>query len=255
MPNRHLKFETTGARATLTLCRPEVRNALNEALIAEIAESVAAASADPVIRCIVLAGEGPIFCAGADLDWMRRAATYSREENLADAGRLEAMFRALYECPKITICRVHGAAIGGGVGLVAACDVAIAAEDAVFALSEVRLGLVPAIVGPYVLEKTGMGPARSLFVTGARIPASEALRIGLIGQAVPAEELDSAVAEVCDLAAGALPNAVAAAKRLLRDLRGVRPEEAASITVPCIADQRAGAEARKAIDAFLRKQS
>jgi methylglutaconyl-CoA hydratase len=251
----HLNYAIAGRRATIALDRPEVRNALHEDLIAELTHAVGHASMDPDVRTVVIAGEGTAFCAGADLDWMRRAAGWTRDENLADAAKLEAMFRSIYECPKVTIARVHGAAIGGGVGLAAVCDAAIASESAVFSLSEVRLGLVPAIVGPYVLEKTGMGAARALFVTGERIGAREALRIGLVNNVVPPGDLDAAVDRLCASAEEGKPNAVAAAKRLLMDLRGVRPEDAAAITVPCIADLRAGPEAQAAIAEFLASRS
>jgi len=253
---KHLIVETTGPVCRLTLNRPEIHNAFNETLIAELTDAIGALSRDESVRVIVLEGAGKSFCAGADLDWMRRMASYSHEENLEDARALQRMFASIAHCPKPTIAAVHGAAIGGGAGLVAVCDIAIATDSAVFALSEVRLGLVPAVVGPYVLEKVGMGAARALFVSGERFGAAEALRIGLVQHVVSNArgELDAAVDAKVELLVGAGPNAIAAAKQLLRDIARLSADEAAEITAQCIATLRASDEGREGIQAFLDKR-
>jgi methylglutaconyl-CoA hydratase len=253
---KHLIVETTGLVCRLTLNRPEIHNAFNETLIAELTDAIGALSRDESVRVIVLEGAGKSFCAGADLDWMRRMASYSHEENLEDARALQRMFASIAHCPKPTIAAVHGAAIGGGAGLVAVCDIAVATDSAVFALSEVRLGLVPAVVGPYVLEKVGMGAARALFVSGERFGAAEALRIGLVQHVVSNArgELDAAVDAKVELLVGAGPNAIAAAKQLLRDIARLSADEAAEITAQCIATLRASDEGREGIQAFLDKR-
>jgi len=246
--------EVTGAVATVTLNRPEVHNAFDELLVAELTDAFQQLGANAVVRAVVLRGAGASFCAGADLAYMGRMADYAPAENIADAQAIQQMFAAIARCPKVTIARVQGAAIGGGAGLAAVCDIALAAEEAKFALSEVRLGLVPAIIGPYVLEKVGMGAARALFVSGERFAAAEALRIGLVQQVVPAGELDAAVREKVERARQAGPEAVAAAKRLLRDIAGKTPDEAADITVACIANLRVSPEGQEGIRAFLEKR-
>lgn len=253
---RHILVESNGGVARVTLNRPEVHNAFNETLIAEMTDAFTGISADGGVRAVVIRGAGKSFCAGADLDWMRRTAGYSPEENLEDARALQRMFAAIAHCPKATIAAVGGAAIGGGAGLVAVCDIAIATDAAVFALSEVRLGLVPAVVGPYVLQKVGIGAARALFVSGERFGADEALRIGLVQRVVPSApgELDAAVEHKVKLLADAGPNAVAAAKQLLRDIAPLSPDDAAELTAQCIARLRAGDEGREGIRAFLEKR-
>ena len=249
-----LLVERQGAVATLTLNRPAVHNAFDDTLIAVMTETFLRLNDDPGVRVLVLQGAGASFCAGADLNWMRRMADYSEEENLADASRLQQMFAAIAASPKVTLARVHGAAIGGGAGLVAACDIAIAAQEAKFALSEVRLGLIPAVIGPYVLERIGLGAARALFVTGERFDAEEAHRLGLINQVTTAEELDSAVQKKGELTLQAGPSAIAAAKSLLRDIARLSPEEAAARTISCIASLRVSPEGQEGIRAFLEKR-
>jgi methylglutaconyl-CoA hydratase len=243
------------AVATVTLNRPEVHNAFDETVIAELTDAFTRLSETPEVRAIVLRGAGASFCAGADLAYMGKMADYSQAENIADAQAIQQMFAAIARCPKVTVARVQGAAIGGGAGLVAVCDIAIAAEEATFALSEVRLGLVPAIIGPYILEKVGMGAARALFVSGARFGASDALRIGLVQQVAPLADLDAAVQKQTDLIRQAGPEAVRAAKRLLRDIAGKTPEEAAAVTVECIANLRVSPEGQEGIRAFLEKRT
>lgn len=239
----------------VTLNRPEVHNALDEALIAALTEAVGAASADAHVRAVVLTGAGASFCAGADLAYMARTAALPREDNVADAQRLQRLMQALHECPKATIARVNGAAIGGGVGLLAACDLAVAADTARFGLSEVRLGLVPAVIGPYVLEKVGVGAARALFITGRRLAAQEALRIGLVQEVVPRQELDAAVDAMLEMVLKAGPGAIAAAKQLLNRIAGRPPAEVAALTAEMIADLRASPEAQEGMRAFLEKRT
>lgn len=250
-----IRLEIAQPVATVTLDRPDVHNAFDETLIAELTSAFQELGEEPSVRVVVLAGAGKSFCAGADLEYMGRVARYSREENVADARTIERMMAAIAECPSATIARVHGAAIGGGVGLVAACDISIASEDARFGLSEVRIGLVPAVIGPYVLQKIGMGACRALFVSGERIDAAEARRIGLLNLVVPPAELDAAIDRQIELIFQSGPKAVAAAKRLLREIEGKAPAEAAETTIACIADLRAGSEGQEGIRAFLEKRT
>jgi len=242
------------AVVTITLNRPEVHNAFDETLIAELTAGFTEAAADPDVRAIVLQGAGPSFCAGGDLNWMARMAAYSHAENLADAQALQGLFEAIVECPKVTLAQVHGAAMGGGVGLVAACDIALAAEEARFAFSEARIGLAPAVIAPYVIQKIGMGAARALFVTGERFGADEALRIGLVQQVVPSGELEAVAQRKVEGVLQAGPEAVAAAKRLLRAIAGKTPPEAAEATAECLAALRASPEGQEGIRAFLEKR-
>lgn len=250
----HLLTDTNGPVATVTLNRPDVHNAFDEALIGGLTDAFVHLAEDASIRVVVLTGTGTSFCAGGDLAWMRRMAGYSQEENVRDAHLLQQMFTAIADCPKVTIARVHGAAMGGGAGLVAACDVAIAAEDATFAFSEVRLGLAPATIAPYVVQKIGMGAARALFVTGQRFGAQEALRLGLVQQVTPTEELDEAVDKAVRNALGAGPEAVSAIKRLLREIDGKTAGEVADVTTECIAGLRVSPEGQEGIRAFLGKR-
>lgn len=243
------------AVATLTLARPEVHNAFDETLIARLAAHLAVLDADPSVRVVVLAGAGKSFCAGADLDWMRRMAAFDHAANLADARSLAAMLHALDVLSKPTIARVHGAAFGGGVGLVAACDIAIGAESATFALSEARLGLIPATISPYVIEAIGARRARRYFLTAERFGAAEAQRIGLLHEVVSADALDARIAAIIALLREAGPAAQRESKRLIRDVAG-RPIDAAAVdaTAGRIADVRASAEGREGVAAFLARR-
>ena len=252
--NTSLGVEIEGSIARITLNRPEVHNAFDGRLIAELTDCYVRLGTEASIRVIVLAGAGTSFCAGADLGWMRRMADYTEEENRADARKLQQMFTEIARCPKVTIARVQGAAIGGGAGLVAVCDIAISVPEAIFALSEVRLGLVPAVIAPYILEKIGAGAARALFVTGERFGAGTALRLGLVQHIVPAAELEMAVQQKADLACQAGPEAVAEAKRLLTAIVGQTPDETASATVACIAALRVSPEGQEGMRAFFEKR-
>lgn len=250
----HLSVEREGAVATVALARPDARNALNAELIGELARCMEELAEDGSVRVVVLTGEGDFFCAGADIGYMRDTAEFSYEENLEDARKLAAMFRAVDECPKPVLARVRGAAIGGGVGLVAAADVAVAEEGAVFAFSEVRLGISPATIAPFVLRKIGTSQTRALFLTGERFDAARAQEIGLVHEVAAEGNLDAAVGEkVAALLAGG-PEALAATKALLRELRDAAPGEAMEIMARRIAELRTGEEGQEGLGAFLEKR-
>lgn len=243
------------AVATVTLNRPEIHNAFDETLIAQLTATFVSLDDNADVRAVVLRGTGKSFCAGADLNWMKRMAAFDAKENLADASALAAMLRALYALSKPTIARVHGAAFGGGVGLVAACDIAVGAQDATFALSEARLGLIPATIGPYVIEAIGARQARRYFLTAERFSAAEALRIGLLHDSVPAAELDARVDALLRALIAAGPAAQLECKALVRGVAH-RPIDADVIagTARHIAAVRASPEGREGVAAFLGKR-
>ncbi len=242
--------------AVITLNRPEVHNAFNETLIAELTASLRGLGADATVRAVVLVGAGASFCAGADLNWMKQMATFSRAQNVADAKALADMLMTLNRLPKPTIARVHGAALGGGVGLVACCDIAIGTPDAVFALSEAKLGLIPATISPYVVEAIGVRAARRLFLTAERFTAAEAFRLGLLHELAAAFELNERIDAVLGLLVKAGPGAQAECKTLLRAVAH-RPIDAELIadTAERIATVRSSAEGKEGIAAFLAKRS
>lgn len=247
-------FERRGAALHLTLNRPKVHNAFDEHLIAALTGELEKAASDPSLRAVVLTGAGRSFSAGADLDWMRRMAAFDEARNLEDARALERLLRTLDELPLPTIALVNGAAIGGGVGLVACCDVAIGAESALFALSEVRLGLVPATIGPYVVRAVGERACRRLFLTAERFAAAEAVRLGLLHEAVPEGELEArGEAVLADMLRGG-PDALREAKRLLHTIREEPPAGLGEATARLIAGRRASKEGREGIAAFLAKR-
>lgn len=240
--------------ATVALARPDVRNALNAGLIEELTRCMEELARDDDVRVIVLTGEEDFFCAGADVGYMRDTANFSYEENLEDTRRLAAMFGAVDECPKPVVARVRGAAIGGGIGLVAAADVAVAEEGTVFAFSEVRLGISPATIAPFVLRKIGHSQTRALFLTGERFDAVRAREIGLVHEVATEEDLDAVVQEkVAGLLAGG-PEALAATKALLRELRDAGSGEATEVTARRIAELRTGEEGQEGLGAFLEKR-
>jgi methylglutaconyl-CoA hydratase len=250
-------YVTAEARvATVRLARPELRNAFNETMIAELTTAFDWLDAQPEIRVVVLAAEGPAFCAGADLNWMKRMAGYSDEENRADARRLARMLEAIYRCGKPVIARVHGDAYAGGVGLVAACDIAVAAEPARFCLSEARLGLIPATIAPYVVRAIGERAARRYFTTAEVFDSGLAEKLGLVHERVASDALDATVAGLAQTLCANGPAAVRACKRLVADVAG-RALDPALIadTVERIAATRAGAEAREGVAAFLEKRA
>ena len=244
-----------GGVVWLTLDRPEIHNAFDDRLIAELTTELEGLGADDGVRVLVLTGAGRSFSAGADLNWMRRTASYGEAENLADAHALAGLMKTLNELPKPTVARVNGAALGGGTGLVACCDIVVASERATFGTTEVRLGLIPSVIGPYVLAAIGARHARRLMLTAERISAAEALRLGLVHEVVAPDQLDGAIDRVVGELLKNGPAALAAAKRLIRDLAG-RPIDAALIddTAQRIARLRATDEAREGVGAFLEKR-
>lgn len=241
--------------ATVTLDRPDVRNAFNEATIAELALAFDELGRDEDVRAIVLAANGPAFCAGGDLNWMKQMAGYSDAENLADATKLADMLRTIYLCPKPVIARIQGDCYAGGMGLVAACDIAVAVEEANFCLSEVKLGLIPATISPYVIKAMGENAARRYFLTAERFSATEAHRIGFVHELVKADALDAAVAAIVKALVNNSPNAVQQAKVLVRDIAG-RPVDDALLadSAERIAQIRASAEGREGVASFLEKR-
>ena len=241
--------------ARVTLNRPELRNAFDDALIGKLSQAFAELAVDRSVRVIVLAGNGPAFCAGADLNWMKRMAGYSYEENLADAKGLADMLAALDRLPKPTIARVHGPVFAGGTGLAAACDIAVGTPEAKFCLSEAKLGLSPATISPYVIRAMGERLARRYFLTAEVFDAQEAYRIGMLSLLVPAGELDAAIAELVKHLLAGGPESHAKIKALIRDVAGRRPDDAvAAETAKRIAEIRGSAEGREGIAAFLEKR-
>jgi methylglutaconyl-CoA hydratase len=241
--------------ATITLNRPDIRNAFNDEVIAEITQAFTELGQRQDVRCIVLAAEGTAFCAGADLNWMRRMADYSREENLADASQLAEMLRVIYECPKPTVARVQGDVYAGGMGLVACCDVAVSVDTAGYCLSEVKLGLIPATISPYVLRALGARAAHRYFLTAERFSAQEALRLGFVHEVVSAEQLDAKVDEITKALVGNSPNAVKVCKKLLQDVAFAPiSQPLVGKTVEGIADIRSSSEGREGVSAFLSKR-
>ena len=246
-----VRLERRGPVVTLTIDRPEVRNALGPELIIELTQLFQTLAVDET-RVIVLTGAGSVFCAGADLDWMRRSRELSENENIADAASAHHMWEAIDRCPKGVVARVNGHALAGGSGLVAVCDLAIASEQASFGFTEARLGLIPATISPYVLRRIGPGAARALFVSGRRFDAAEALRLGLVHRVEPPEQLDAAVAEAVDELLACSPVAIAESKRLVRDAT----ESLVLEDLPHrLAAMRAAPEAQEGLAAFLDKQS
>ena len=252
-----LQVERDGVVALVTLNRPEVRNAFNAELIAALTEAFEALAAEPAesLRAVMLAGAGSAFCAGADVEWMRAAAGLDEAANEADAGRLATMLETIDTCPAPVVARVHGASLGGGMGLCAVSDVAVATADATFGFTETRLGILPAVIGPFVLPRIGEGNARALFLTGGRFPAERARKIGLVHEVVADEAaLDARVAAVLDELLAAGPTAVREAKALIRRLRGQPAAQARALTVAAIARQRTSPEGQEGLSAFLEQR-
>lgn len=241
--------------ATVTLNRPDVRNAFNETSIAELTLAFDELGHDESVRAIVLAANGPAFCAGADLNWMKKMAGYSHAENQADAMRLASMLRTIYYCPKPVIAKVQGDCYAGGMGLVAACDIVVAAEGVNFCLSEVKLGLIPATISPYVIKAMGEQAARRYFLTAERFSALEAKQMGMAHEVVVPEELDAAVAAIAKALVTNSPNAVREAKRLVREVSGMPIDDAMlADTAERIAAIRASGEGREGVASFLEKR-
>jgi len=250
-----ISVSLAGHCATVTLNRPEVRNAFNDEVIADLTQAFTQLGQDPQVRAIVLAAEGPAFCAGADLNWMRRMADYTQAENLLDAAQLAEMLRVIYTCPKPTVARIQGDVYAGGMGLVAACDMAVSVNSANYCLSEVKLGLYPATISPYVIRAMGARAAHRCFLTAERFDATEALRIGFVHAVVSPEQLDAKVAELTSALVNASPNAVKECKTLLHDVAG-KDIDAALIarTVEGIASIRASREGKEGVQSFLQKR-
>jgi methylglutaconyl-CoA hydratase len=252
---KHLQLHFDAGIETVTLDRPDVRNAFNDEVIEELTAVFLELAKRDEVRCIVLAGNGPAFCAGADLNWMKSMAGYTREQNLEDASKLARMLEVIYRCPKPTIAAVHGDVYAGGTGLVAACDMAVSVDTAQYCLSEVKLGLIPATISPYVIRAMGARASHRYFLTAERFSAAEALRIGLVHEVVKADALSAKVAELARALVQAGPQAVKACKKLLHDVAG---EEITSglvrRTVEGIADIRVSDEGREGIQSFLGKR-
>jgi len=240
--------------AVVTLNRPEVHNAFNEIVLSELLQVFTDLANNKNVRVVILTGARGTFCAGADLNWMKKMKNYTYEENFADAMVLAKAMHAVYSLPQPSIARVNGSAFGGGVGLISACDIAIAAEGAKFSLSEVRLGLVPACIAPYVIRKVGVGRARQYFITGERLDTGKALEIGLINQVVPPDRLDSAVEQQISHLIQCGPNAIAMAKELLDKVPGMSWSDAQQFNADMIARLRISPEAQEGCAAFLEKR-
>jgi methylglutaconyl-CoA hydratase len=250
-----VRYEVEGGIARVVLARPEVRNALNDEVMRRIADALDRVADDAAVRALVITGEGKAFSAGADLEFMRRIAQAGPAANKADAMEMGGLFHRVAECTKPVVARVNGPAIGGGVGLLAACDIVVAAEDAFFQFSEVRLGLVPAVISPFCVRRMGAAVARRLFLTGERFDAREAMRYGLVDVVCPADELDATVATVTEQLEQGAPGALAEAKKLIDAVSNLPPRDVLSSTAECIARLRAGEEAQEGMRAFLEKRA
>jgi methylglutaconyl-CoA hydratase len=254
---------TDGAVARVILCRPARRNAFDAQMVEELTAAFGKLTRDASLRVIVIEGEGDAFCAGADLDWMRMQVTATVEENAADALKLADLYEAVNCAPQAVIAKVHGAALGGGAGLVCAADIAVASDDAKIGFTEARLGILPAVISPYVVMKLGAGQARRWFVTGSRMDAREALAIGLVHRVVPRADLEKAVSEFAFEVLQCAPGAVAACKELVEDVVGGLAlassledgfADVKSYTAQRIAQARVSAEGQEGMKAFLEKR-
>lgn len=250
-----LRVDRDGPVARVVLNRPDVRNAFNAELIAALTEAFTTLGGDATVRAIVLAGEGKTFSGGADLNWMRAALELTDEENFRDAGRMAAMYQTIDRCPKPVVGRLHGAALAGGGGLTAVCDIAIASSETLFGFTETKLGIIPAVISPYVIRKIGLSHARALFITGERFSADRAKAIGLVHDVVALDRLDARVDEVLAELATAGPQAVAAAKALIPAVAEATPADATELTVRAIARQRTTDEGQEGVRAFLERRT
>lgn len=251
----HLMISVANQVGRITLNRPEVRNAFNDELIAEINEAFAAMGLRDDVRCIVLTAEGSAFCAGADLNWMRRMADYSYNENLADAGQLAKMLHTIATCPKPTIAAVQGDVYAGGTGLVAACDMAVAVETAHFCVSEVKIGLIPATISPYLVRAMGVRAAQRYWLTAERFTATQAAAMGLVTEVVTSDRLQATVDGLCKALCAASPSAIRLTKKLI-DAVVEKPitHELIAHTVKEIANVRSSNEGKEGVNAFLQKR-
>ncbi|MAG55037.1 MAG: enoyl-CoA hydratase [Planctomycetes bacterium] len=249
-----MDLRRAGSRLGIRLNRPEVRNAFDERMIAELTSLFEEVAKDDSLRCVILRGEGAAFCAGADISWMRRAADYGRDDNVADARRLARLFQAFVEVPCPTVAVVQGAALGGGAGLVACADIAVAADDAKLGFTEVRLGIVPAVISPFVLRKVPDCHARRYFATGEVFDGRRASEIGLVSESVPAHQLDARVQQIIAKILTGGPRATRVAKGLVDTIRQTPSDQVFGVTADLIAELRATDEAREGLSAFLEKR-
>ena len=243
-----------GVISRVTLNRPDIRNAFNDQMLEDLLEAFETIRDDPSVRVVILTGEGKAFCAGADLHWMKRVLEYTYEQNYEDSLRLARMLHTIYSCPKPVIGRINGHAIGGGTGMVAVCDITIAAESAVFAFSETKLGLTPATISPYLLKRMGERPLRELFLTGERFSGQRAVELGLVDRVVPLDELDKAVDEKVDLLLTSGPDALAVSKELIRGIGERSLDDNGPYTAEVIARCRMSDEGQEGMNAFLDKR-
>ncbi len=250
----HITLGQAGPVATVTLNRPDFHNAFNPAMIAELHQVFDGLAQNRSVRIVILTGAGPSFCAGADLNWMQESLSYSPADNLADAERMSAMYERINTLPQPLIGRINGAAVGGGLGLVACCDIAVGVPEAKFGFAEVKLGLVPAVIARFVLPKIGAGQARALFVSGHRFGAERAATLGLLHDLVPAKELDKVIKRVVDDLLTSSPAAMTQAKALVAALATLPADEAARYTVAAIAAARTSPEGQEGVRAFLEKR-
>jgi len=253
------KYETVtlvkaGPLARISFCRPDIHNAFNDTLIYEMTDLFTAVKKDKEIRVAVLTGEGKSFCAGADLNWMRRVRDYSYEKNLEESLALAELFHLIYTMPIPIVGRINGAAIGGGTGFVSVCDIAVAAASAKFSFSEVKIGVVPACIGPYVIKKIGEGKAREFFISGERLTAAEAHRIGLVNRVVADERLDEEIDQLVKILLSSGPNAIAMAKELITAVPAMTPDKFKPFTAEMIAKLRKSDEGQEGMDAYLNKR-
>jgi methylglutaconyl-CoA hydratase len=255
MPNDPvLERSQEGQVAHVRLNRPDVRNAFNAELIGALSRTFDDLAQDASVRAIVLSGTGTVFCGGADISWMRSSLDLSYEQNIEDARAMSDMFRAIDACPKPVIAKIHGAALGGGAGLAAVCDIVIASADAIFGFTEVKLGIIPAVISPFVLAKIGASNARALFLTGERFDAKRAHHIGLVHEVVVADTLDVSIERIVNEILSAGPRAVATAKALIPVVREASYEESRDLTAEAIAMQRTSAEGQDGLRAFLERR-
>ncbi len=251
----YLEITREGPVTRVFLNRPEIHNAFDDVLMRSLTDCFRGLGEDESTRVIILSGRGKSFCAGADLNWMKRMVDYSDEENLRDSALLQAMLTTINSCPKPVVARVHGAALGGGTGLVSTCDIAVTVPEAILGATEVRLGLLPAVISPFLIARIGPANARDIFLTGERISAERAAEIGLVHYVVPANELDSFIDKKIDRLLASGPHALAAAKELIYQVAYQEPEAVADITLDAIAQARVSPEGQEGMAAFLERRA
>jgi methylglutaconyl-CoA hydratase len=247
-------YEIKNNVATISLNRPQIHNAFNKKMIEELSDAFKNVAEDSKVRVVILTGKGKSFCAGADLNWMREIINYSFEENLKESNQIAELLYYIYSLPKPTIARINGTTIGGGTGLMAVCDIVVASKNAMFGLSEVKLGLIPAVISPYVIKRIGETNARQYFLTGERLTAEDALKIGLVNKIVSDEELNVEIEKIVNQLITSGPVAIAKCKELLNNIPKMSLEEAKTYTAKMIADLRISEEGQEGMSAFLEKR-